>query len=146
MAAGRGQHIDVSLQEALITYYSDAHPALAWMQMQENVTRVGATSTLVIPLGAYPCADGWISAGIITPREWDTLAQWIYEVTGNPEVLNDAYRGGNQDRAPHNDIITALVIDSPPATPANTCFTKAAPQLGIYPGKHRCRPPRRPAA
>lgn len=108
---GQGQHIDVSLQEALITYYSDAHPALAWMQMQENVTRVGATSTLVIPLGAYPCADGWISAGIITPREWDTLAQWIYEVTGNEEVLNDAYRGGNQDRAPHNDIITALVID-----------------------------------
>ena len=108
---GQGQYIDVSLQEALITYYTDAHPALAWMQMGENVTRVGATSTLVIPLGAYPSADGWISAGIITPREWDTLAEWIYEVTGNEEVLNDAYRGGNQDRAPFNDIITALVID-----------------------------------
>lgn len=108
---GGGQHIDVSLQEALITYYSDAHPALAWLLLGENVTRVGATSTLVIPLGAYPSADGWISAGIITPREWDTLAQWIYEVTDNEEVLNDAYRGGNQDRAPHNDIITALVID-----------------------------------
>ncbi len=110
-ADGEGQYIDVSLQEALITYYTDAHPALAWMQMGENVTRVGATSTLVIPLGAYPSADGWISAGIITPREWDTLAEWIYEVTGNEEVLNDAYRGGNQDRAPYNDIITALVID-----------------------------------
>lgn len=110
-AGGEGQHIDVSLQESLITYYTDAHPALAWMQLGENVTRVGATSTLVIPLGAYPSADGWISAGIITPREWDTLAQWIYEVTGNEEVLNDAYRGGNQDRAPFNDIITALVID-----------------------------------
>ena len=108
---GEGQYIDVSLQEALITYYTDAHPALAWMLMGENVTRVGATSTLVIPLGAYPSADGWISAGIITPREWDTLAEWIYEVTGNEEVLNDAYRGGNQDRAPFNDIITALVID-----------------------------------
>ncbi len=108
---GEGQQIDVSLQEALITYYTDAHPALAWMQMGENVTRVGATSTLVIPLGAYPSADGWISAGIITPREWDTLADWIYEVTGNEEVLNDTYRGGNQDRAPYNDIITALVID-----------------------------------
>ena len=108
---GEGQHVDVSLQEALITYYTDAHPALAWMLLGDNVTRVGATSTLVIPLGAYPSADGWISAGIITPREWDTLAEWIYEVTGNEEVLNDAYRGGNQDRAPYNDIITALVID-----------------------------------
>ena len=108
---GEGQYIDVSLQEALITYYTDAHPALAWMQMGQNVTRVGHNSTLVIPLGAYPSQDGWISAGIITPREWDTLAEWIFEVTGNEEVLNEAYKGGNQDRAPHNDIITALVID-----------------------------------
>ena len=108
---GEGQHIDVSLQEALLAFYSDAHPALAWMLLGENVTRVGANSTLVIPLGAYPSADGWISAGIITPREWDTLAQWIYEVTGNEEILNPAYQGGNQDRAPHNEIITALVID-----------------------------------
>ena len=63
-AMGEGQYIDVSLQEALITYYTDAHPALAWMLLGDNVTRVGATSTLVIPLGAYPSADGWISAGI----------------------------------------------------------------------------------
>ena len=111
MAGGTGQYIDVSLQEALITYYTDAHPALAWMQMGENVTRVGHNSTLVIPLGAYPSQDGWISAGIITPREWDALAEWIFEVTGNEEVLNEDYKGGNQDRAPHNDMITALVID-----------------------------------
>ena len=111
LAGGEGQYIDISLQESLITYYTDAHPALAWMLMGDNVTRVGATSTLVIPLGAYPSADGWISAGIITPREWDALAQWIYEVTGNEEVLNEAYQGGNQDRAPYNDTITALVMD-----------------------------------
>jgi benzylsuccinate CoA-transferase BbsE subunit len=111
MLGGAGQYIDVSLQEALITYYTDAHPALAWMQRKENVTRVGTNSTLVIPLGAYPCQDGWISAGIITPREWDTLAQWIYEVTGNEEILKEQYRGGNQERAPHIDIITAMFID-----------------------------------
>ena len=111
IGGGEGQHIDVSLQEAMITYYTDAHPALAWMLLEQNVTRVGANSTLVIPLGAYPSQDGWISAGIITPREWDTLAEWIFEVTGNEEVLNEDYKGGNQDRAPFNDIITALVID-----------------------------------
>ena len=81
------------------------------MQREENVTRVGATSTLVIPLGVYPSSDGWISAGIITPREWEALSQWMYEVTGNEEILNDNYKGGNQDRAPYNDLITAMVID-----------------------------------
>ena len=111
MLSGEGQYIDVSLQEALITYYTDAHPALAWMQLGQNVTRVGTNSTLVIPLGAFPCKDGWISAGIITPREWDALAAWIHEVTGNDEILNEQYRGGNQDRAPHIDMITAMFVD-----------------------------------
>jgi len=109
--SGTGQYIDVSLQEALITYYTDAHPALLWMQLEENVTRVGTNSTLVIPLGAYPCQDGWISAGVITPREWENLSQWIYEVTGNEEILNEEYRGGNQERAPYIDVITAMFID-----------------------------------
>ena len=108
---GVGQHIDVSSQEALITYYTDAHPALLWRRLGQNVTRVGTNSTLVIPLGAYPCQDGWIAAGVITPREWDTLAEWIHEVTGNDEALNEAYRGGNQDRAEHIDIITALFLE-----------------------------------
>lgn len=108
---GVGQHIDVSSQEALITYYTDAHPALLWRKLGQNVTRVGTNSTLVIPLGAYPCKDGWIAAGVITPREWDALAEWIHEVTGNDEVLNEAYRGGNQDRADHIDIITALFLE-----------------------------------
>jgi len=111
MLSGEGQYIDVSQQEALITFYTDAHPALAWMQMEQNVTRVGTNSTLVIPLGAYPCQDGWISAGVITPREWDSLAQWIYEVTGNDEILNEKYKGGNQERAPHMDVITALFLE-----------------------------------
>jgi len=90
MQGGPGQYIDVSMQEAMITYYTDAHPALAC---------------------AYPSSDGWISAGIITPREWENLSQWMYEVTSNEEILNEDYKGGNQDRAPYNDIITALVID-----------------------------------
>ena len=111
MQDGQGQYIDVSMQEAMITYYTDAHPALAWMQRGENVTRVGTNSTLVIPLGAYPSRDGWISAGIITPREWENLSSWMFDVTGNEEILNEEYKGGNQDRAPYNDIITALVID-----------------------------------
>ena len=111
MQDGRGQYIDVSMQEAMITYYTDAHPALAYIQRGENVTRVGTNSTLVIPLGAYPSKDGWISACIITPREWENLSNWMFEVTGNEEILNEDYKGGNQDRAPYNDIITALVID-----------------------------------
>ena len=111
MLSGTGQYIDVSQQEALITYYTDAHPALAWQQLGENVTRVGTSSTLAVPLGAYPCRDGWISAGVVTPREWDGLAQWMHEVTGNEEILREEFRGGNQERALFVEELTALFID-----------------------------------
>ena len=56
---GVGQHIDVSSQEALITYYTDAHPALLWRKLGQNVTRVGTNSTLVIPLGGVSL-QGWM--------------------------------------------------------------------------------------
>ena len=79
LKGGEGQYIDVSLHEALITYYTDAHPALAWQQMGQNVTRVGTTSTLVIPLGAYPCQGGWISAGIITALFMDFASRFTSE-------------------------------------------------------------------
>lgn len=108
---GAGQYIDVSQQESLISYYTDAHPAVLWMQLEQNVTRVGTNSTLVIPLGAYPCQDGWISAGVIPPREWEALSQWIYEVTGNEEVLSEEYKGGTQERAPYIDVISAIFMD-----------------------------------
>ena len=109
--SGTGQYIDVSQQEALITYYTDAHPALAWEFLGENVTRVGTSSTLAVPLGAYPCRDGWIAAGVVTPREWDGLAQWMHEVTGNDEFLREDFRGGNQERAAFVEDLTALFID-----------------------------------
>ena len=111
MQSGTGQYIDVSQQEALITYYTDAHPALAWQQLGENVTRVGTSSNLAVPLGAYPCRDGWIAAGVVTPREWDGLAEWMHEVTGNDEILRDDFRGGIQERAPYIDELTAVFID-----------------------------------
>ena len=145
--SGTGQHIDVSLQEALITYYTDAHPALAWMQRQENVTRVGTNSTLVVPLEAYPCKDGWISTGIITAREWDTLAQWMYEVTGSEEVLEERYRGGTQERAPNMDIVTAMVMDFTSRFTAEELFHEGQSRnLVFIPGERHGRPSKGPPA
>jgi crotonobetainyl-CoA:carnitine CoA-transferase CaiB-like acyl-CoA transferase len=43
--------------------------------------------------------------------EWDTLAQWMYEVTGNDEVLQEQYKGGLIDRMPVRDMVNVMVID-----------------------------------
>jgi crotonobetainyl-CoA:carnitine CoA-transferase CaiB-like acyl-CoA transferase len=109
--SGKGQHIDVSMQEAMITYWHEQTPVAMWNKTKENVARVGSMDAMVTPCGLYPCKDGWISLCVVTPLEWDTLAQWIYEVTGNEEVLQEQYKGGLISRMPVRDMVNVMVID-----------------------------------
>jgi len=109
--SGKGQHVDVSMQEAMITFYHEQTPVAMWQKKKENVSRVGSMDAMVTPCGLYPCKDGWISLCVVTPLEWDTLAQWIHEVTGNDEVLQEQYKGGLISRMPVRDMVNVMVID-----------------------------------
>ncbi len=109
--SGKGQHVDVSMQEAMITFYHEQTPVAMWEKTRENVTRVGVMDAMVTPCGLYPCKDGWISLCIVTPQEWDTLSAWIYEVTGNEEILKEEYKGGLISRMPVRDMVNVLVIE-----------------------------------
>jgi benzylsuccinate CoA-transferase BbsE subunit len=109
--SGKGQHVDVSMQEAMITFYHEQTPVAMWTKEKENVSRVGVMDAMVTPCGLYPCKDGWISLCVVTPLEWDTLAQWIHEVTGNDEVLQEQYKGGLISRMPVRDMVNVMVID-----------------------------------
>jgi len=105
------QHVDISMQEALLSFYLEQHPVLCWNVRKKNVIRVGPVSSLSVPAGVFPCADGWVGIGIFTDREWDVLAQWLYEVTGREEILAPELRGGIHARAPHRDLIEAVLLD-----------------------------------
>ncbi len=109
--SGKGQHVDVSMQEAMISYWQEQTPVPMWQKTQENNTRVGAMDAMVTPCGLYPCKDGWISLCVVTPQEWDALSQWMYEVTGNAEVLKDEYKGGLISRMPVRDMVNVLVME-----------------------------------
>ncbi len=109
--SGKGQHVDVSMQEAMITYWHEQTPVAMWNMTKQNVTRVGSMDAMVTPCGLYPCKDGWISLCVVTPLEWDTLAKWIFEVTGNEEVLQEQYKGGLISRMPVRDMVNVMVID-----------------------------------
>jgi crotonobetainyl-CoA:carnitine CoA-transferase CaiB-like acyl-CoA transferase len=109
--SGTGQHVDVSMQEAMISYWHEQTPVAMWQKTKENVARVGAMDSMVSPCGLYPCKDGWISLCVVTPAEWDALSQWIYEVTGNEEVLQEQYKGGLLSRIPVRDMVNVLLIE-----------------------------------
>lgn len=108
---GKGQHVDVSMQEAMITYWHEQTPVAMWRKTKENVARVGSMDAMVTPCGLYPCKDGWISLCVVTPAEWDALSKWMYEVTGNEEILEEQYKGGLISRMPVRDMVNVLVID-----------------------------------
>jgi hypothetical protein len=105
------QYVDVSMQEAMISYWQEQTPVTMWQKTKENNTRVGSMDAMVTPCGLYPCKDGWISLCVVTPQEWDALSQWIYEVTGNAEVLKDEYKGGLISRMPVRDMVNVLVME-----------------------------------
>jgi len=109
--SGKGQHVDISMQEAMITFYHEQMPVAMWNKSKENIARVGSMDAMVTPCGLYPCKDGWISLCVVTPQEWDALSQWMYEVTGNEEVLQDQYKGGLISRMPVRDMVNVMVID-----------------------------------
>ena len=147
MAGGEGQYIDVSLQEALITYYTDAHPALAWMQLGQNVTRVGATSNLVIPLGGVP-QRGRVDFG------GHHHAPGVGHA-GGVDLRGDGKRGGAERRLPgrepgpgppqrhHHRPGGGL---HHPLHQRGAVPRGAAAQPGVHSGEHGVGPAGRPAA
>jgi crotonobetainyl-CoA:carnitine CoA-transferase CaiB-like acyl-CoA transferase len=101
--SGRGQHIDMSKQQALIS-----------MQRVESVTyandRIVMTRTgnkMRMPGGILPCKDGHIV--VITPEDhqWNALMTLI----GNPEWSREPWCRDLEARARHADAINKLLIE-----------------------------------
>jgi len=109
--SGRGQYIDISMQETLNVYCSEATQEAGWVMTGENIIRQGPTSRYNFPGGRYSCKDGWIGMYVVRAKEWDALAQWMYEVTGNEEILADKYKGGILARYDYMDILEAMFLD-----------------------------------
>jgi CoA:oxalate CoA-transferase len=79
----RGQHVDVSIQEAVL-----------WIQMNITTTysysggiwkRHGGQSAMNHPQGLFECKDGIIGVNVLYYVEWDRFAEFV----GHPEWLQD---------------------------------------------------------
>jgi crotonobetainyl-CoA:carnitine CoA-transferase CaiB-like acyl-CoA transferase len=109
--SGHGQYIDISMQETLNVYCSEATQEAGWVLLGENVIRQGPTSRYNFPGGLYSCKDGWVGMYVVRAKEWDALAQWMYEVTGDEEILEDKYKGGVLARYDYMDTLEAKFLD-----------------------------------
>jgi len=108
---GKGQYVDISIQECVLTYGHEQATAQSWAFHQNNVVRAGARTKWAFPYGLFPCKDGWAIIATVQASEWDQLSAWIHEVTGNAEVLDDVFKGTLFDRAPYVDILTVYLLE-----------------------------------
>jgi formyl-CoA transferase len=76
---GEGQHVDVSLFDALL-FQSNGYPTLAAMGV--DLPRLGNEFRIAAPARTYPARDGRVAVGVLIDPHWRVLAR----VIGRPEL------------------------------------------------------------
>jgi benzylsuccinate CoA-transferase BbsE subunit len=88
--SGRGQVVDVSMQECCLSLAPETGLAL-FLDDRVHRSRPGNRRAVTRPWGLYPCSDGFVSFLIIQPAHWRAMAAWIADVTGMDAVLDDVF-------------------------------------------------------
>lgn len=104
---GRGQQVDVSLQEATLSVAMEAGPLLTLEGRAQEHTggRRGAAH------GLYPVQDGSVELVAFLPSQWDAMAAWISEELGYEEATLETFRGSIMSRVPYFELIDGWVLE-----------------------------------
>ena len=92
---GEGQHVDVSMQEALSIAQENAMQA--WDMLEALRNRAGERGMIPINfpgVGAYECKDGYVFGYVGTPggAPWAVLLQWMIDEGAAEDLSEEAYR------------------------------------------------------
>jgi crotonobetainyl-CoA:carnitine CoA-transferase CaiB-like acyl-CoA transferase len=101
---GRGQRIDVSMQDCIWAITAIQHLPLLEMTGQEP-PRLGNRMIEVTPFNVYPAKDGYIVIAIVTVGQWERLL----EVIGREELKEVPEYQSQVDRVQHIDVIDGMV-------------------------------------
>ena len=96
---GIGQHVDVSLQESMIS--ANAYLFTACNYLGEPMPRSGSP----YPYTILPCKDGYIGVNILTQSQWELFCQFM----DMPELIEDSRYVDGRSRAEHKEEITATI-------------------------------------
>jgi crotonobetainyl-CoA:carnitine CoA-transferase CaiB-like acyl-CoA transferase len=101
---GRGERIDISMLECLTEWMT---PALyVWQGANRVVARAGVRHNMIVPYGAYACADGDVMFAIQTDREWRRFCD---EVLGEPPLADDPRYVTNAARVANRDSLETTI-------------------------------------
>jgi itaconate CoA-transferase len=104
---GRGDRIDISMLECLTEWMT---PALyVWQGAKRVVKRTGVRHNMIVPYGAYACADGDVMFAIQTDREWRRFCD---TVMGDTSLATDPRFATNGDRVANRDALETMIESS----------------------------------
>jgi itaconate CoA-transferase len=103
-ASGVGRRIDISMLECLAEWMMP--PMYVWMDTGQSPARMGARHNMIVPYGAYRCADGTVTFAIQNDREWRRLCA---EVLGDATLANDERFRTNALRLGNRSELEAIV-------------------------------------
>ncbi|MGH7678558.1 MAG: CaiB/BaiF CoA transferase family protein, partial [Gemmatimonadaceae bacterium] len=138
----RGNRIDISMLECLTEWMT---PALyVWLGAQRVVARTGIRHNMIVPYGAYACADGDVMLAIQTDREWRRFCGEVMNdgtLAEDPRYADNARRVANRtsletmietrfQRASRAEVLRMLELaDIPTASVNDVPAVAAHPQL-----------------
>lgn len=95
---GRGDRIDISMFECMTEWMSP--PLNLYLGTGKTPGRAGVRHNMVVPYGAYRCADGDVMLAVQTDREWRRLCS---AVLGDAALADDARFVTNEKRVTNRE-------------------------------------------
>jgi crotonobetainyl-CoA:carnitine CoA-transferase CaiB-like acyl-CoA transferase len=103
-STGRGERIDISMLECLAEW---AMPSLyMWQGMGRIPERVGVRHNMIVPYGAYRCADGSVNFAIQNEREWSRFCHMVLRL---PQLEHNEQFATNARRLENRAALEALI-------------------------------------
>jgi len=103
---GRGERIDISMLECLAEWMMP--PVHVWQGSGVIPPRMGVRHNMIVPYGAYACADGPVVFAVQTDREWRRLCS---DVLRAPELATDERFATNARRVMHREALEMMIED-----------------------------------
>jgi crotonobetainyl-CoA:carnitine CoA-transferase CaiB-like acyl-CoA transferase len=103
LETGAGQHLDVSVMEALAQ-------TIDWGLPNASILRAAGVQSPEVRMGSgpvyalYPCKDGYVRLVVLSPRQWHAMRAWM----GEPEQFQDPHWDSFISRLGAADVINPM--------------------------------------
>jgi crotonobetainyl-CoA:carnitine CoA-transferase CaiB-like acyl-CoA transferase len=101
---GRGQVVDISIQESLLTILGNI--PILYSHLATVARRIGSRHHRTHPTAIYPCQDGYVGIAAQTPQQWEALCLLVDQ----PELLVDPHFTTGVQRAERADELDAMLL------------------------------------